>query len=153
MYVLVIHTYHSYLSAFFVSVGVPNREFPEILIAKCRSRFYCTWFFFTGGRFWKLMEETLKIGRKKLPPEGSHVWCMDKSTGAIINQLFGCLNMYMSYTRKKNAKSISFIHKKQMYAFKFLDISISKFHRDKTYSLKGKTTYPCSTSIGQIWEN
>jgi hypothetical protein len=30
-------------------------EFPEILIAKCRSRFYCTWFFscvqnFVGGR-------------------------------------------------------------------------------------------------------
>jgi hypothetical protein len=33
------------LSAFFVSAGVPNGEFPEILIAKCRSRFYCTWFF------------------------------------------------------------------------------------------------------------
>ena len=32
--------------------------------------------FFTGGRFWKLtrgMERTLKIGRKMLPPEGSHV--------------------------------------------------------------------------------
>ena len=42
------HLYHSYLSAFFVSTGVPNREFPEILIAKCRSRFYCTWFFCWG---------------------------------------------------------------------------------------------------------
>jgi hypothetical protein len=31
----------SYLSAFFISAGVPNGEFPEILIAKCRSRFYC----------------------------------------------------------------------------------------------------------------
>ena len=33
--------------------------------------------FFTGGRFWKLTRETegtLKIGRKMLPPEGSHVW-------------------------------------------------------------------------------
>jgi hypothetical protein len=40
-----IYLYHSYLSAFFVSAGVPNGEFPEILIAKCRSRFYCTWFF------------------------------------------------------------------------------------------------------------
>jgi hypothetical protein len=39
-----LHLYHSYLSAFFVSAGVPNGEFPEILIAKCRSRFYCTWF-------------------------------------------------------------------------------------------------------------
>jgi hypothetical protein len=38
------HLYHSYLSAFFISAGVPNGEFPEILIAKCRSRFYCTWF-------------------------------------------------------------------------------------------------------------
>jgi hypothetical protein len=25
--------------------------FPEILIAKCRSRFYCTLFFFTCGKF------------------------------------------------------------------------------------------------------
>jgi hypothetical protein len=39
---------HSYLSAFFISAGVPNGEFPEILIAKCRSRFYCTWFFCWG---------------------------------------------------------------------------------------------------------
>jgi hypothetical protein len=41
-----IHLYHLYLSAFFVSAGVPNGEFPEILIAK------------TGGT-----EGTLKIGR------------------------------------------------------------------------------------------
>jgi hypothetical protein len=45
------HHYHSYLSAFFISAGVPNGEFPEILIAKCRSRFYCTViYFFVGGR-------------------------------------------------------------------------------------------------------
>ena len=43
------HLYHSYVSAFFISAGVPNGEFPEILIAKCRSRFYCTWFFCWGG--------------------------------------------------------------------------------------------------------
>jgi hypothetical protein len=36
-----IHLYHSYLSAFFFSAGVPNGEFPEILITKCSSRFYC----------------------------------------------------------------------------------------------------------------
>ena len=29
--------------------------------------------FFTGGRFWKLTEGALKIGRKMLPQEGSHV--------------------------------------------------------------------------------
>ena len=40
--------YHSYISAFFISAGVPNGEFPEILIVKCRSRFYCTWFFVGG---------------------------------------------------------------------------------------------------------
>jgi hypothetical protein len=37
--------------------------------------------FFTGGRFWKLTggtEGTLKIGRKMLPPEGSHVWICDR---------------------------------------------------------------------------
>ena len=33
------------ISAFFVSAGIPNGEFPEILTTKCRSRFYCTWFF------------------------------------------------------------------------------------------------------------
>ena len=32
--------------------------------------------FFTGGRFWKLTGGTLKIGRKMLPPEGSHVWLL-----------------------------------------------------------------------------
>ena len=42
------HLYHSYLSAFFISAGVPNGEFPEILIAKYRSRFYCIWFFVGG---------------------------------------------------------------------------------------------------------
>jgi hypothetical protein len=42
------HLYHSYLSAFFISTRVPNGEFPGIMIAKCRSRFYCTWFFVGG---------------------------------------------------------------------------------------------------------
>jgi hypothetical protein len=37
-----IHLYHLYLSAFFLSTGVQNGEFPEILIAKCRSRFFGT---------------------------------------------------------------------------------------------------------------
>jgi hypothetical protein len=32
------HLYHSYLSAFIISAGVPNGEFSEILIAKCRSK-------------------------------------------------------------------------------------------------------------------
>jgi hypothetical protein len=41
------------ISAFFISAGVPNGEYPEILIAG--------------------MEGTLKIGRKMLPPEGSQV--------------------------------------------------------------------------------
>ena len=49
------HLYHSYLSAFFISTGVPNGEFPEILIAKCRSRFYCTWFFCWGRSCGRLM--------------------------------------------------------------------------------------------------
>jgi hypothetical protein len=31
--------------AFFVNAGLPNGEFPEILIAKCRSRFYRTLLF------------------------------------------------------------------------------------------------------------
>ena len=47
------HLYHSYLSVFFISVGVPNGKFPEILIAKCRSRFYCTLFFCWGRSCWR----------------------------------------------------------------------------------------------------
>jgi hypothetical protein len=51
-----IHLYHSYLSAFFVNAGVPNGEFPEILIAKCRSRFFGTWFFSRAEDFesWRM---------------------------------------------------------------------------------------------------
>ena len=44
---------------FFVSAGVPNGEFPEILITKCRSRFYCTWFFSRAEYF-----ESWREGRK-----------------------------------------------------------------------------------------
>jgi hypothetical protein len=44
------HLYHSYLSAFYISAGVPNGEFPEILIAKCRSRFIWFIFLFEGGK-------------------------------------------------------------------------------------------------------
>jgi hypothetical protein len=47
-----------FLSAFF-SAGVPNGEFPEILIAKCRSTFYCTWFFSRAEDF-----ESWREGRK-----------------------------------------------------------------------------------------
>ena len=51
------------------------------LIAKCRSRFYCTWFFSWAEDFesWRGgMEGTLKIGRKMVPPEDSHVWSLFK---------------------------------------------------------------------------
>ena len=54
-----INLYHSYLLAFFVSAGVPNGEFPEILIAKCRSRFFGTWFFSLAEDF-----ESWREGRK-----------------------------------------------------------------------------------------
>jgi hypothetical protein len=37
--------YHLYLAAVVISAGVPNGEFPEILIAKCRSIFgFCVVF-------------------------------------------------------------------------------------------------------------
>jgi hypothetical protein len=42
-----------------VSAGVPNGEFPEILITKCRSRFYCIWFFSRAEDF-----ENWREGRK-----------------------------------------------------------------------------------------
>jgi hypothetical protein len=40
-------------------VGVPNGEFPEILIAKCRSRFFGT--FFHGRKILKVDERDGKI--------------------------------------------------------------------------------------------
>jgi hypothetical protein len=75
------HLYHSYLSAFFISAEVPNGEFPEILIAKCRSRFYCTWFFLLGGgkgvcrRWMSPARETqstreIRLLRGRLPRKG-----------------------------------------------------------------------------------
>ena len=39
--------------------------------------------FFHGGRFWKLTEGTLKIGRKMLPPEGSHVCVCDLVSSTV----------------------------------------------------------------------
>jgi hypothetical protein len=63
------HLYHSYLSAFFISAGVPNREFPEILIAKCTSRFYCTWIFVGGiscGRLMSPAHETQSMREIRL---------------------------------------------------------------------------------------
>ena len=57
------HLYHSYLhlhsTTVFISAGDPNGEFPEILIAKCRSRFFCTWFFSRAEDF-----ESWREGRK-----------------------------------------------------------------------------------------
>ena len=44
---------------FFVSTGVSNGEFPEILIAKCRSIFFCTWIFSRTEDF-----ESWQEGRK-----------------------------------------------------------------------------------------
>ena len=49
---------------FFVSAGVPNGEFPEILIAKCRSRFYCTWFFWRAEDFESWRKGPSKSGEK-----------------------------------------------------------------------------------------
>jgi len=53
------HLYHLYLSAFFISAGVPNGEFPEILIAKCRSDFIVL-DFFVGGEI--VQEEKVCAG-------------------------------------------------------------------------------------------
>ena len=43
------HLYHSYLSAFFLSAGVPNGEFPEILIAKMYVKILLYFIFLLGG--------------------------------------------------------------------------------------------------------
>jgi hypothetical protein len=73
-----IHLYHSYLSAFFVSAGVPNGEFPEILIAKCRSRFYCTWFF-SRRKILKVHWRNGKNSYKSLcKQESDNLWCRGK---------------------------------------------------------------------------
>jgi hypothetical protein len=43
------HLYHSYLSSFFISAGVPNGEYPEILIPNVGQDFIVL-DFFVGGR-------------------------------------------------------------------------------------------------------
>jgi hypothetical protein len=67
---LMPHLYHSYLLVFSVSAGVPNGEFPEILIAKCRCWFGAdlTVDDLTWGRFdWKsiiiciMLEQTTEM--------------------------------------------------------------------------------------------
>jgi hypothetical protein len=60
--------------AFFVSAEVPNGEFPEILIAKCRSRFFVL-DFFHGRKILKVDGRDPQNREKNamLPPEGSHV--------------------------------------------------------------------------------
>ena len=73
-----IYLYHSYLSAFFVSAGVPNEEFPEILIAKCRSRFYYTWFFSRA--------EDLESWRKGLSKSGERFFFVGgRSCGRLMS--------------------------------------------------------------------
>jgi hypothetical protein len=44
--------------------GVQNGEFPEILIAKCRSRFFCTWFFWRAEDFESWRKGPSKSGEK-----------------------------------------------------------------------------------------
>jgi hypothetical protein len=101
------HLYHSYISAFFVSAGVPNGEFPEILIAKCRSRFYCTWFF-----CWKR-----SCGRKRCVREidvsraGDPVHAGDKAlTWETPTQRGGRVNRYGEGTNVLNLSNIHTSH-------------------------------------------
>ena len=82
------HLYHSYLSAFFISAGVPNGEFPEILIAKCRSRFYCTWFFCWGGLMSPAHEtqsmREIRLLRGRLPRKGGGLTGMRHMKNIVI---------------------------------------------------------------------
>jgi hypothetical protein len=68
---------HSYLSAFFISAGVPNGEFPEILIAKGQD--FIVLDFFVGGiscgRLMSPAHETqsmreIRLLRGRLPRKG-----------------------------------------------------------------------------------
>ena len=90
------HLYNSYLSVFFISAGVPNGEFPEILIAKCRSRFYCTWNFCWGEI---VREEKMCAGdyclprmrpslmrRRRFPQKGGGLTGMNCQFSSVFNK-------------------------------------------------------------------
>jgi hypothetical protein len=95
------HPYHSYLSAFFISAGVPNGEFPEILIAKCRSRFYCTWFFCWGDIVRRLeirsVIAAIKNSYKPLcKQESDNFWCRGKLLILIKRAMNSSINNRIS---------------------------------------------------------
>jgi hypothetical protein len=83
------------LSAFFISAGVTNGEFPEILIATCSSRFNCTWFFCWGGT---------SCGRKRYVREinvsraGDPVHAGDKALTRESRDQRGRINRYAPRT-------------------------------------------------------
>ena len=93
-----IHLYHSYFSVFFVSTGVLNGEFPEILIAKCRSRFYCTWFFSRAEDF-----ESWREGWKGPSKSGETCSCRKVHMyvqASILNLSSNELEICMTVTNK-----------------------------------------------------
>ena len=91
------HLYHSYLSAFFVSAGVPNGEFPEILIANV-GRDFIVLDFFVGGR---------SCGRKRCVREinvscaGDPVHAGDKALTRETPVQRGRVNRYVNMTNDK----------------------------------------------------
>ena len=89
------HLYHSYLSAFFISARVPNGEFPEILIAKCMSRFYCTWFF-----CWEEIVREINVSRTWDP-----VHVGDKALTRETPAKRGRVNRYAVYMNYEKFKS------------------------------------------------
>jgi hypothetical protein len=105
------HLYHSYLSAFFISAGIPNGEFPEILIAKCRSRFYCTWFFCWGetvreinvSRAWDPVHAGEKALTRETPAKRGRV------NRYGICQIYFCTNFINRYICKTDKNNMGMI--------------------------------------------
>ena len=107
------HLYHSYISAYFVSAGVPNGEFPEILITKYRSRFYCAWFLMLGGdraggkdvcgRLMSPAQETQSM--REIPAQRGRV---NRYAILVIPEFRSCSWLYPMYIH--NSMVFGFLH-------------------------------------------
>jgi len=92
------------------------RNFQKYWSQNVGQDFNVLYIFFTGGRFWKLTggtEGTLKIGRKMLPPEDSHVcvkqfWVYEKCKlfQTITCSKISNIPYNLIYTTKFNDSSI-----------------------------------------------
>ena len=126
-----------YLSAFFVSTGVPNGEFPEILIAKCRSRFYCT---FHGRKILKVEGRDGRDpqNREKNAPAGRFT-CMSIWSWLFISVPMPLIDIHVRLLRRIGKTSVT-ANRWERYIIKVY------------YKLRRVPINTCSSSPVNMWK-